>query len=304
MTGKILVEIKGGLGNQLFQYAAGLELATLHGKELVLDTRRLDVIGHSKPGAKRKLALQHLGIEVRFATKLDLLLADFVRIATSTRLGAIRPAILTILKASGFQAFRERYFHYEPFEEPVGIFTRISGYFQSEKYFQSTSNTLRGSIFKNLVVPYQIEIFHRSLRENGGVCVNVRRGSHVQSSLHGALDSDYYERAVAYMESQIGIKPIYVFSDDIKWCKENLSFEDHEVHFVEHDLAGPEFTIYLYMMSLFENFVIPNSSFAWWAVWLSEKKAQIVAAPETWMMGAPDRNTADLIPETWIRIRN
>lgn len=304
MAGKVLVEIKGGLGNQLFQYAAGLSLASEHGKDLVLDTRWLNIIGTVLTGTRRKLALHDLGLEVRLATKLDLILADFVRILTSSRLLAAFPGILPVLNGRGIRAFKERHFHYEPFEDSVGSFSLISGYFQSEKYFQGISATLRETIFQGLVVPHQIEKFHRSLVEDGGICVNVRRGDFVQSGFHGALDRDYYERGVAHIEARTGIKPIYIFSDDISWCSENLRFENREVRFLEHDLAGPEFTHYLFMMSLFENFVIPNSTFAWWAVWLSGKNAQIVVAPETWFLGAPTIDTSDLIPDTWIRIPN
>jgi hypothetical protein len=304
MAGKVLVEIMGGLGNQLFQYAAGLELARAKNKELILDLRRFGIIGHSNRGTKRKFGLQDLGIEIRYATTLDLLLSDFIKIVTSRRLLAAFPGILSSLEARGLRAFKERHFHYEPFEGQVGSFSVISGYFQSENYFPTISSSLRNRILLEAELPARLSTLMAEIASSSAICVHVRRGDYLDFNLHGALRSSYYERGVQEIESKSGVQPIYVFSDDIAWCKANLNFRERDVRFVDEHLAGTEDTHHLLLMSSFRNFVIANSSFSWWGAWLSGRKGKIVVAPETWFMGAPAIDTSDLIPKTWIRIPN
>ena len=71
------------------------------------------------------------------------------------------------------------------------------------------------------------------------------------------------------MQQKIGKEfSLFVFSDDIEWCQENLSF-DVPTTFVTHDYKGPKFQYYLHLMCLCDHFIIPNSTFAWWAAWLS-----------------------------------
>lgn len=300
MVGKVVVEIKGGLGNQLFQYAFGRELATAHGKDLRLDTRMLGVIGHSEAGTKRSFALDSLGLEVEYANKLDRMTIDLLKANKKLRLAPLH----RLLERLGIRAFKERRFGYQNFGDSVGIFTWLSGYFQSEKYFPTYSRELRDKVFQGAQWPVKVDRFRESLSKTGGICVNVRRGDYVETTYHGALGSDYYIRGVSEILTRRGHLPIYIFSDDLEWCRKNLSFEGKDVNFVGHELAGYEFVQYLYIMSLFENFVIPNSTFAWWAVWLSGKNSGLVVAPETWFMGAPEVDTSDLIPANWIRIPN
>lgn len=300
MVGKVAVEIKGGLGNQLFQYALGREIATTHGKVLKLDCRMLDVIGHKLAGTKRNFALDSLGLEIEHASKLDRMTIDLLKVAQRFRIAPLR----RLLKSLGIRAVREIHFGHQNFGDSVDFFTWFGGYFQSEKYFPSYAPMLRNQIFQGAQWPVEVDRFRETLSKTGGICVNVRRGDYVGTPYHGALESDYYVRGVSEIVARRGPLPVYIFSDDLEWCMKNLSFGGSKTYFVGHELAGNEFSQYLYLMSLFENFVIPNSTFAWWAVWLSARDSRLVVTPETWFMGAPEIDTSDLIPPSWIRISN
>ena len=115
------------------------------------------------------------------------------------------------------------------------------------------------------------------------------------------VNINYYKNAVSNFTNILGNDlKIYVFSDDLEWCKKNLKF-NMKINFVEHELAGYKFYDYLYLMSSFKNFIIPNSTFGWWASWLSRYKDKIVMTPERWS-GLIEEGSIDIVPPEWIRI--
>ena len=93
---------------------------------------------------------------------------------------------------------------------------------------------------------------------------------------------------------------MFMFSDDLTWCRDNFG-QMGQVTVVGHEHAGPRFSHYLWLMTLCRQFVIPNSTFAWWAAWLASNESKIVVCPNHWFAD-PDINTSDLIPLEWIRI--
>ena len=134
------------------------------------------------------------------------------------------------------------------------------------------------------------------------ICLNVRRTDFIYNPEHNVVNIDYYKNAISTFKDKIGNNlKVYVFSDDLEWCKNNLNFIDN-IEIVEHEYAGYKFYDYLYLMSSFKNFIIPNSSFGWWACWLSQHKDKIIMTPERWS-GLIDENLIDIVPSEWLRIK-
>ena len=130
--------------------------------------------------------------------------------------------------------------------------------------------------------------------------MNVRRGDFVNNDFHGTMGLDYYLKSLDVLNSKLDAElKIFVFSDDIEWCIDNLKF-DYATEFIGHSYKGVKFSSYLYLMQACKYFIIPNSSFAWWAAFLSDYSNKIVIAPKNWFNN--DLNTSDLIPDSWIRI--
>ena len=116
------------------------------------------------------------------------------------------------------------------------------------------------------------------------------------------MNITYYKNAISKIKKKLGNDiMIYIFSDDLNWCKKNFDFLNKK-YFVEHDFAGYKFYNYLYLMTCFKNFIIPNSSFAWWGAWLSVHKNKIVMTPEKWS-GLVDENLIEIVPHNWERVK-
>jgi hypothetical protein len=89
-----------------------------------------------------------------------------------------------------------------------------------------------------------------------------------------------------------------IFSDDISWCKENLSFLNNKI-FIEGNTDFQD----LYLMSKCKNNIIANSSFSWWGAWLNTNKDKIVIAPKKWFgISNSHLDTSDLYCNNWVTI--
>jgi len=91
----------------------------------------------------------------------------------------------------------------------------------------------------------------------------------------------------------------YIFSDDTKWGERNLRL-DHPTTYVKNNNDEKCYED-LHLMTLCKHHIIANSSFSWWAAWLSTNPRKIVIAPQKWFNNAT-RNTKDLIPQAWTLI--
>ncbi len=179
--------------------------------------------------------------------------------------------------------YNEPFFHYQKIKYQPEL--NLEGYFQSEKYFKHQQD-----LIKYLLSP-MIPINSIS----NSVSLHVRHGDYLTlGKCFEVVDLNYYHEAL----KQINAKRIYVFSDDIPWCRAN--FQGDKYIFMENNSAAVDFAI----MSTTTHNIIANSSFSWWAAWLNKNSNKIVVAPKKWF--GPDlektHNTKDLIPEGWITI--
>jgi 5'(3')-deoxyribonucleotidase len=178
---------------------------------------------------------------------------------------------------------------------------KISGHFQSYKYFDDN----RGLIINNFEVPDSIKLKllgkYQHLINDTSLSIHVRRQDYLKFSGHYAtLGEEYYLSALEQFDN---ISNIFVFSDDIDWCKENFDFiKDKEIIFVE----GQSDVEDMWLMSQIKNNIIANSTFSWWAAYLNRNEDKKVVRPKEWF--GPKRTndneleTKDLFPKEWIKI--
>lgn len=292
----IIANIIGGLGNQMFQYAAGRALALVRGQTL-----RLDISGF----AGYEL---HQGFELKriFQCEAEIASAEDVRSILGWQ---AMPAIKRILVRPGFGALRGRgfvvepHFHFWPGIRSVPDSAYLQGYWQSEKYFGDVTHTLRADFaFRQPMSEINIAWADRIGRCEA-VSLHVRRGDYVSNPLthatHGVCALDYYSAAVRHVARCVEKPEFFVFSDDIAWARDNLDIS-FPAHYIDHNRAEESYND-MRLMSLCQHHILANSSFSWWGAWLNPRPDKVVVAPARWFANG-NRSVDDLLPEGWVRL--
>jgi hypothetical protein len=182
----------------------------------------------------------------------------------------------------------------------------LHGYFQSARYFADVSGEIRilfdpPTSLKEAVVAKHGSLLGSNDERKNSVVVHIRRGDYIlgnNKNVHGILDERYYQTAIAAARAAIPDYQLLVFSDDLTWCREQPWLQG--AVFVDE----PSDVDSLWLMSQFKNFIMSNSTFSWWAVWLSDYKRDggRVWTPNKWFgpMGPPDYS--DVYESDWIQL--
>lgn len=299
----ILVRFTGGLGNQLFQYALGYHLARKNNAVLKYD----DSIIADRSSSHELVTHRTLDIGEVFSIQLQKATPEEViyfngKANPLNLFDKIWNGFLWRLRRHHLVIERSRSFDDSVLE--IGDNKCIIGSWQSERYFSDISSEIKKLfVFKQPLLKIS-EALVNKIRTSNSVCLHVRRGDYVTSALYketiGALSLEYYNSASLIMKEKVTDPYLYIFSDDINWCKENLRLGSNH-YFVEDEHAGTKASNYLQLMTLCKHFIISNSTFSWWAAWLGEKTTSVVIAPEKWFKSVELRNE-DLVPSRWIQI--
>ena len=138
----------------------------------------------------------------------------------------------------------------------------LDGYWQSIHYFRTHRRGVENTLFSASVrrwMPRASQL-DEEIRSAQSICLNVRRTDFLTNSFHGAMGDDYFQEAVRRLATSVSKPRIYIFSDDVEWCRENLKF-DHPTTVVDHTYKGFKFSTYLRLMASCRHFIIPNSTF-------------------------------------------
>lgn len=179
--------------------------------------------------------------------------------------------------------------------------TDILGYFQSEKYFLHAKEFIVNEFkFKNK----QKYKKHKNFisRFDCPVSFHVRRGDYAYLTNVYNIDlMDYYAKSIKIIQELVNTKlDILVFSDDIEWCKSNLTLLNPSMHYISNSVFASDQEDDMMLMSLCNHNIIANSSFSWWASWLNPNKNKIVTAPKKWLVDRPYEQYKDIYCEGWI----
>lgn len=284
----VTVRLLGGLGNQMFQYAAGLALAERHGSKLRLDPSYIGFEAH------RSYALDVLRVEAAVSRRRRVPMSVFERERLDRAIVRLR-FFGARIEDEATHAYDEHFEH-----APAGAY--LIGYRQVERYILPVEALLREQFQPREMGSVAETWGERIAATPNSVAVHVRRGDYVENEttnrLFGVLEPDYYERAAAIVERAAGAGTFtyFVFSDDIAWCREQLRLPG-ETEFVSGATAAHED---LHLMRLCRHNVIANSSFSWWGAWLGETPDSVVVAPKVWFENY-EGDTSETVPARWLR---
>ena len=179
----------------------------------------------------------------------------------------------------------------------------LSGYWQSQKYFEKYSNIIRQDFKFTIPMNSKNLEVANSIKESISVSVHIRRGDYLSNKKtydkHGVCSLDYYENSINLILLEFPTARIFVFSDDISWVNYFLMPKFKNIETVDLN-SGKESYNDMRLMSLCDHNIISNSTFSWWGAWLNNNPHKKVIAPEQWF--ADGTNCNDLIPENWIRM--
>jgi hypothetical protein len=290
----IIIRLKGGLGNQLFQYAAGFRLASIRNTELKLYFSEFDNPNYRTP---RSYELGVFEVTAERAVAHD-------KASISSSVG---PLILRWLpgrfRSRSSTAAIERHFQFDPAVLSLPGDVIMDGYWQSERYFADVTDLVREEFtFKQPAMGRNAEMAAEIAGCNA-VSLHVRRGDYATDSVvmatHGVCPLDYYYRAVDYVVERVSNPVFFVFSDDPDWVREHLELRG-SVEVVDHN-GSDACSEDLRLMSRCAHHIIANSTFSWWGARLNSSPGKIVVAPSRWF--ADDSlNTSDLLPASWVKL--
>lgn len=281
----------------MFQYAAGRALALRSGVPLQLEiydlvdrTPRIDFV-------HRDCDLGLLMAPLDFAS-----LADLGRAYEKPKSLRRRTALRFRKELLRKNAFKEHEQQFMP--ELVDAKKRhayLLGYWHDERYFRDTEEVIRQDF--SMRGDYESDL-SQPITECESVCLNVRRTDFVELSaerdFRTECGEDFYREAIDRVAEQHHDIRIFGFSDDVEWCEANLKMQK-PITWVPHSEAGVKFGRYFWLMRQCKHFIIPNSTFAWWAAWLADNQNKTVICPKHWYSD-PSHQSEGLIPESWIRI--
>lgn len=268
----IVTKLTGGLANQMFQYAAGLALAKRLGTTLKID------LSWYETDEKRKFSLNDFKISAKSASLLE----SF------------------IIKNPPFgKTFNEPYFQFTPEFFNQKNNTYLNGYWQSEKYFSDTVETIRNEFTLKKKFEGKILRIAEMAKNTNSVSIHVRRSDYLQKTdTYEILTPEYYKNAISKISEAVENPKYFLFSDDINWIKKNVEYPKDSVIVSE---TGAKDYEELAIMSLCKHNVIANSSFSWWGAWLNSNNDKIVITPTKWF-STEIHDTKDLIPSNWLRL--
>lgn len=290
-----IVNILGGLGNQMFQYALAVALQEIYHDNVV----RIDTSGfkgyplHSGYELKRIFNVSIPEASISEQLKVYYPLRNYRMWQIGSR---ILPRRKSLIKENADMRFTPSIL-----SDPRPAY--YLGYWQTEKYFKN----IRSFILKTFTFPpvelnsKNDEIF-RIISSKNVVGIHVRRGDYVKiGNTQGICTLDYYQKALDLMRKKTDPEMFLIFSDDIKWCRENIEdlLDGIPTIYVDWNKGKNSFRD-MQLMTHCKHNIIANSSFSWWGAWLNNNPFKIVITPGRWMNKG---GWVDIIPDDWYSIK-
>lgn len=288
----IIVQLLGGLGNQLFQYAVGRRLAHDYNVPLKLD------ISAFNNDPLRTYRLSYFNIVEDIAQPSDIWYLNGL---------GLPPRYIRAFERRTHIYFRKQKIVREnDLGSDIlkcGAAAYLEGYWQSEKYFKPVEDLIHKEFtFKNLASPENQKMADK-IQGVTSVSLHIRRGDYASNpttqAVHGLMPLSYYEKAIQELAQVVSNPHFFIFSDDTKWAGNNLKLK-YPFTLVDHNTPDTDYED-LHLLSLCQHHIIANSTFSWWGAWLCNNPNKLIYAPAQWFKISTAKNF-DIVPTGWKRI--
>lgn len=264
----IIVQIIGGLGNQMFQYAFARSLSKRSNAEL-----KLDLTGFEEY-ALRRYELNAFNISATPATEEEAGALKRKRVFNNT-------------------CIKEKSLRYNPkYARPVDN-KYFQGYWQSEEYFKDAKEIIRKDFTFTKPLSPNAKEYADKIQSSNAVSLHIRRGDYIVNNLYETDLAQYYKEAISKIKKEVKSPEFFIFSDDKEYSAQ--VFEEFNI------VKGLESIEDMHLMSLCKHNIIANSSFSWWGAWLNPNPEKIVIAPKKWFT-TKKLDSSTLIPDVWLRL--
>jgi hypothetical protein len=291
---KVIARIRGGLGNQLFCYAAARRLALTNGSELIMD----DTTGFVRDRQyRRRYMLDRFKIPVRKATPSERM-EPFERYRRG-----LAKLISHRLPFSRRKYIEEEHVDFDPrllSYCPSGT-VYLDGLWQSEGYFKDIESIIRQDL--SIIPPDDAENIKMAkiIADSNSVSVHVRWFNQPGTLGSNNLDQAYYAKAVGEICKLVSSPHFFLFSDNVGEALAMMNLPSHKVTCIDHNRGDENAYADLWLMSQCKHFIIANSTFSWWGAWLGYSLSnKTVIAPGVKLTGISAWAFAGLLPDNWI----
>ena len=303
----IILNLRGGLGNQLFQFSYAYILSKRHGNEKIF----LSTFYQKREPINRGICLNRLKCDGQF-TILPMIVDDVLSIYLKLKKEIVKKIIgkdkVTLASMAKYGIYvADEIYRYQGYPDSRKWIKNIDGYFQSARYFGRYAEEL-----KKILLPKTcgkknslIQTLEKEINGSNSICLHIRRGDYTSDQWRSSLlicDEQYYIKAIRYMKEKVVDPIFFVFTnstEDIDWVRDNYHLEDlASIYYV--DSKGTDIDDFDLMINC-KHFILSNSSFSWWAQYLSKSEDKIVVAPSRWTNERQD--DADVYIDGWIKIK-
>lgn len=288
----IYLTVRGGIGNQLFQYAFARSISIDTNQNIVIDNysinkdnqRTLKLNEFNIP--KNNLIIDSSFKAKKYNPDFNIILKIVTKLSSKKNLKTMKKKNIIIYSGLTFCKFT--------FKKNKDI--HLFGYFQSEKYFEKHKNKIKEEFQIKNDSKYN-ELINKINSNPNSVCLHYRKGDYKleKNRIYQVCDKNYYIRAMSIMKSKLKDAKFYIFSDDIEEVKKEFGNMENVIYVsdIKDDINE------LCIMSKCNNFIMSNSSFSWWAQYLSNNDGKLVIAPNKWTI---DGRKNDIYMENWIKL--
>lgn len=292
----VTIRLMGGLGNQMFQYAVLRTMMLKYNQEGIISLKGITNKNHNVYSLDKFQINENITITNTESVKsfINYLLYFFyclflIKLKNGYK---IMNGIQPFLNNLGMYCVPDGYIKLGKIKRKKNV---MIGYYQSIKYFDEYKDIIQKELKINSPVMNSNKKIYNDIEKSNSVCVHIRRGDYIGTN-HQVCDEQYYYKAIKLMKSKVDNPKFFIFSDDIEWVKKNMKFEENVI-FVEGNNPNYE---ELRLMYTCKHFIISNSSFSWWAQYLTENKNRITIAPYKWFQNKNQK--VDIFQKDWIKI--